>query len=80
MLITAGGIASIPRQTASVSALASAATVANMRPVTGAFTPDFEQRIYIDCMEDEARKYARLNETAAAIAASRISLTTIKML
>lgn len=78
MLVAAEGTASIPRQTASVSAAVSSAaagatappvaTVASTRPVTGAFTPDFEQRIYIDCMEDQARKYVRLNETAAAIA------------
>jgi hypothetical protein len=98
MLVAAEGTASIPHQTASVSAAvpsaalpsaalpsvaagvtappvatvattaSAAATVASTRPVTGAFTPDFEQRIYIDCMEDQARKYVRLNETAAAIA------------
>jgi uncharacterized protein YceK len=74
MLVTAEGTASIPSQTASVPSTTAgvtaptAATVASTRPVTGAFTPDFEQRIYIDCMEDQARKYVRLNETAAAIA------------
>jgi hypothetical protein len=78
MLVAAEGTASIPRQTAASAGVnapvanaataASAATVASTRPVAGTFTPDFEQRIYIDCMEDQARKYVRLNETAAAIA------------
>lgn len=82
MLVAVEGTASIPRQTASaapaagvtappvatVATAAPAAIVASTRFVAGAFTPDFQQRIYIDCMEDQARKYVRLNETAAAIA------------
>ena len=35
---------------------------------SGSFIPAFDQRVYLDCMEDQARKYVRLNETAAAIA------------
>ena len=79
MLVAAEGTASIPRQTASAAGLttpplatvvtaAPAAIAASTRSVAGAFTPDFKQRIYIDCMEDQARKYVRLNETAEAIA------------
>lgn len=79
MLVAVEGTASIPRQTASAAGVtappvatvatpAPAAIAASTRSVAGAFTPDFQQRIYIDCMEDQARKYVRLNETAAAIA------------
>lgn len=43
-------------------------------PVPSDFEPSFDQRVYMDCMRDQAIKYVRLNETAAAIsevAASR---------
>ena len=36
--------------------------------VAGAGGWTAEQRIYIDCMEDQGRKYASLEETAATIA------------
>lgn len=37
-------------------------------PVQEDFQPSFEQRVYMDCMRDQANKYVRLNESAADIA------------
>ena len=37
------------------------------------FTPSFDQRVYMDCMRDQAEKYASLNESAAAIADVAVS-------
>ena len=47
---------------------AATASQPQQRPVTGSFTPSFDQRVYMDCMQDQAKKYVRLSETAAAIA------------
>ncbi|MEC9375261.1 MAG: hypothetical protein VYA80_02690 [Pseudomonadota bacterium] len=33
-----------------------------------AFKPSFDQRVYMDCMSDQAEKYVSLNESASAIA------------
>lgn len=53
-----------------VAAGTSAAAVSRpqQRPVAGNFSPDYEQRVYLDCMQDQAKKYIRLSETAGAIA------------
>jgi hypothetical protein len=37
-------------------------------PAPEDFEPSFEQRVYMDCMRDQASKYVRLNESAADIA------------
>jgi hypothetical protein len=82
--VTAAGAAAAPvaqtRPPASVSPSASAAAVpaaagrASSTPVRPAppaeqdFEPSFEQRVYMDCMRDQASKYVRLNESAADIA------------
>jgi hypothetical protein len=49
-----------------------AGTAATVTSGAGAVPPssgwDAEQRVYLDCMEDQARKYAGLDETASVIA------------
>ena len=57
------GIAGSSTATAGNSAAAPAASV------PPDFTPSFDQRVYLDCMRDQASKYVRLNESAADIAA-----------
>jgi hypothetical protein len=44
------------------------ATPVRPPPVQQDFEPSFEQRVYMDCMRDQASKYVRLKETAADIA------------
>jgi hypothetical protein len=46
--------------------LATAATVASTRFIAVAFTPDFKQRIYIDCMEDQAGKSVKAHFVVGA--------------
>ena len=68
--ILRAGVAAAPVAAAGSSSALPAATASQpqQRPVTGSFTPSFDQRVYMDCMQDQANKYVRLSETAAAIA------------
>jgi hypothetical protein len=50
------------------AASSSATTTAPAVAVPSDFEPTFDQRVYMDCMRDQATRYVRLNETAAAIA------------
>jgi hypothetical protein len=51
---------------AATAVTAPTAAVANSAPPATGWTA--EQRIYLDCMKDQAKKYGSLNESAAAIA------------
>lgn len=55
--------------TSVAAAPAAAANPARAAPVSAAPSSwSAEQRVYLDCMEDQASKYARLNESATSIA------------
>jgi hypothetical protein len=51
---------------AAVAASPSTATSLSSAPATDGWTAD--QRVYLDCMEDQGRKYSELNESATVIA------------
>jgi len=68
-LLAAGSQAADPVPVAAAAAGASAAAVATAAPVSATGTDwSADQRVYLDCMEDQAGKYASLQESATVVA------------